>query len=88
MSFKPVFSSKSYRQIKDLDNETRDRIKKAIEEIAENPWHKGTIKIEGHEGIRRKRVGKYRILYLIDKERNEVLIVKIERRSETTYKNL
>ncbi|EDY34287.1 hypothetical protein ABOONEI_2499, partial [Aciduliprofundum boonei T469] len=47
---------------------------------------KGTIKVEGYENIRRKRVGRYRILYMIDKQRKEVLIVKIEKRSETTYK--
>ncbi|MBU7027934.1 MAG: type II toxin-antitoxin system RelE/ParE family toxin [Theionarchaea archaeon] len=55
-------------------------------EIKENPFHKGTIKTENYNNIRRKRLGKYRILYTIDSEKKEVLIVKIERRSETTYR--
>jgi mRNA-degrading endonuclease RelE of RelBE toxin-antitoxin system len=55
-------------------------------EIRENPFHKGTVKIESYNNIRRKRVGEYRILYTIESQKKEVLIVKIELRSETTYK--
>ncbi len=86
MSFKVIFSPKSYKQIKVLNEELKDRIKKAVIEIGNDPWHKGAIKVRGYKNIRRKRVGNYRILYTIDKRLEEVLIVKIERRSETTYK--
>jgi mRNA-degrading endonuclease RelE of RelBE toxin-antitoxin system len=54
-------------------------------EIKENPFHKGTVKIQDYSNIRRRRVGECRILYTIDGEKKEVLIVKIELRSETTY---
>ena len=86
MNYKILFSSKSRRQIKVLNEKLKERIKEAIIEIGNDPWHKGTIKVKGFENIRRKRMGYYRILYLIDKKRKEVLIVKIERRSESTYK--
>ena len=36
--------------------------------------------------MRRKRVGKYRLLYAVDKHREEVLVVKIEIKGGTTYK--
>lgn len=52
--------------------------------IKENPWHKNTIKVKSYGNIRRKRVGKFRILYLIDKRRQEILIIKVERRDEQT----
>jgi mRNA-degrading endonuclease RelE of RelBE toxin-antitoxin system len=55
-------------------------------EISENPWHKGTIKVEGYTNIRRKRVGRYRILYFVDKLKKEVLVIKVELRDEETYK--
>ena len=58
----------------------------ALIEIGKDPWHRGTIKVEKYDNIRRKRVGRYRILYMVDTERKEVLVVKIEKRSETTYK--
>ena len=86
MNFEIIFSPKSCKQIKSFDKELKERIKKAALEIGNNPWHKGIIKVRGYENIRRKRVGNYRILYTIDKERKELLIVKIEKRSETTYK--
>ena len=86
MSYNMIFSPKSRKQIKALkDHKLKERLKKAVIEIGDDPWHKGTIKVEKYENIRRKRVGKYRILYSVDKERKEVLIVKIEKRSETTY---
>ena len=84
--FKIFLSTKSRRQIKRANENLKERIRGAILEIAEDPWHKGTIKVQGFENIRRKRVGKYRILYIVDKQREEVLIVKIEKRSETTYR--
>ena len=86
MSFTIIFSPKSNKQVKSIEPKIKGKIKKAIVEIGENPWHKGTIKIVGYENIRRKRIGKYRILYTLDKKRKEVLVVKIERRDETTYK--
>ncbi len=87
MSYEVLFSPKSRRQIKGLkDEKLKEKIKEAVIEIGKDPWHKGTIKVEGYENIRRKRVGRYRILYMIDKQRKEVLVVKIEKRSETTYK--
>jgi mRNA-degrading endonuclease RelE of RelBE toxin-antitoxin system len=86
VNFKIIFSPKSYRQIKKLRIDVKKRINEAILKIKENPFHKGTIKIKDYNNIRRKRVGKYRILYTTESEKKEVLIVKIELRSETTYK--
>ena len=86
MNFEIIFSPKSYRQIKKMRIDVKKRISEAILEIKKNLFYKGTVKIENCNNIRRKRVGKYRILYTIESEKKEVLIVKIERRSETTYR--
>lgn len=86
MTFRVIFSPKSCRQIKSFSVELRDRIKSAVVEIGNDPWHKGTIKVKGYENIRRKRAGKIRILYTTDRQRNEVLVVKVEKRDEATYK--
>ncbi len=86
MTFKIYFSSKAEKQIKKLPDSLKKRIKKACEEIVKNPWHKGTIKVEGYSYIRRKRIGRYRILYLIDKNSREIIVIKIEKRTEETYK--
>jgi mRNA interferase RelE/StbE len=86
VNFEIIFSPESYRQMKKIRIDAKKRINEAILEIRENPFHKGTVKIESYNNIRRKRVGEYRILYTIESQKKEVLIVKIELRSETTYK--
>jgi len=86
MSFKAVFSPKSRKTIKSFDSELKERIKKGILEIINDPWEKGTIKVKGYSDVRRKRVGDYRIIYLIDQQRKEILIAFVARRNEETYK--
>ena len=56
----------------------KKRIKKAAIEVGNDPWRKGTIRVEGYENVRRKRIGRYRLLYAVDKHRKEILVVKIE----------
>jgi len=86
MSFRAIFSPKSCKTIKSFDSELKERIKKGIQEISNNPWEKGTIKIKGYGDVRRKRVGDYRIIYRIDQQRKEILIAFVARRNEETYK--
>ncbi|MGB7531934.1 MAG: hypothetical protein WA977_03000 [Halobacteriota archaeon] len=86
MSYEVIFSPKSYKQIESFDEKLKGGIKKAAIEIGNDPWRKGTIKVEGYENVRRKRVGKYGLLYAVDKHREEVLVVKIEIKGGTTYK--
>ncbi len=84
--FKLRFSSKARKLIRRLPDDAKAKIKDACKEIRGNPWHKGTIKVQGYDNIRRKRLGRYRILYLVDKQDMEVIVVKIELRNEKTYK--
>lgn len=86
MSFRVVFSSKSCKIIKSFDQEFKERIKKAIQALSDDPWEKGTIKVKGYNDVRRKRVGDYRIIYRIDQERGEVLIALVSKRDDETYK--
>ncbi len=86
MSFTVLFSSKSCKTIKSFDKEFKERIRNAIQAIGDDPWEKGTIKVKGHKDVRRKRVGDYRIIYRIDRERGEILIALVSKRDEETYK--
>jgi mRNA interferase RelE/StbE len=86
MSFKAFFSPKSRKTIKSFDSELKERIKKAILELINDPWEKGTIKVKGYSDVRRKRIGDYRIIYRIDEQRQEILIAMVARRDEEIYK--
>ena len=45
--FEVIFSPKSNKQVRELDDKTKKRIKEAILKIKENSWHKDTIKVKG-----------------------------------------
>ena len=49
MTYEVIFSPKSYKQIESFDKKLKERIKKTAVEIGNDPWHKGTIKVEGYE---------------------------------------
>ncbi len=85
MKYNLIFSPKSLKQIKKLSKPLKLRIKTACEQIELNPFHRSIIKIQGYDNIRRKRVGKYRILYEIDDNLKEILVIKIEKRDDQTY---
>jgi mRNA interferase RelE/StbE len=68
------------------DPPDRDRIVKAVLELAENPRPQGCEKLVGD--IYRIRVGLYRVIYLIDDAARTVDIGKVDRRKERTYKDL
>ena len=68
------------------DPPDRDRIVKAVLELAENPRPRGCEKLVGD--IYRIRVGPYRVIYLIDDASGTVDIGKVDRRKERTYKDL
>ena len=60
------------------------RIVKAMLSLGDNPRPSGCRKLV--ENIYRIRVGDYRVIYKIDDERKEVVVGKVARRREDTYK--
>ncbi len=88
MKYTIFLSSKAERQIKKLSKKVKERILEGLLKLAKDPYRRGTIKVKGTENIRRLRVGWYRILYVVLKEKKEVLVVKVEKREESTYRKL
>lgn len=62
-----------------------DRLREAINNLAEDPRPQGTRKIVGSEGCYRIRVGDYRIVYEVDDRASLVVLLQVKRRTETTY---
>lgn len=76
-------AAKAYRK---MDESTRRRIDKALDALGINPFD-----VERHDikplhgplkGLWRYRVGRFRIIYRVNKEAKEVQIVTIRARSE------
>ena len=63
-----------------------ERLRDAIGSLADEPRPQGVRKIKGAERAYRIRVGSYRVIYEVYDNDNLVLILQVERRSETTYR--
>ena len=78
MSYEIVFSDKAFKQLKKLEPEIQERIVKVLERIRIRPGSFVT-KIVGDSGFR-LRVGEYRVIVDIDKDKLLILIIKIGHR--------
>lgn len=63
-----------------------ERLRLAIRGLAGEPRPAGVRKLRGEERTWRIRVGPYRVVYDIHDERAMVIILKVARRNETTYR--
>lgn len=68
------------KELDKLPDKIALRISKKILDLAQNPYIQGN-KLEGSESYR-ARIGKYRVVYTIDKNNKEILIIKIGHRRE------
>ncbi len=58
------------------------RLDAYILKLAEEPYPRGCIKLEGSEDLWRVRVGNYRIIYQVEDERLVIVIVKVGPRKD------
>ena len=85
MTYEIVFSDKAFKQLKKLEPETQERIIKVLERIRIRP-ESFVTKLLGDPGFR-LRVGEYRVIVDIDKDKLLILVIKIGHRSRI-YKKM
>ena len=79
--FSSGFSRKAGKAIEGLPKEISRRIISAIEELQQEPFPRGAIKLKGEHDMYRIRIGDYRILYEVYADKKEILIVNVDKRS-------
>ena len=85
MSYKLLFLKEAVEEFKKLDKATQRIIKEKLELLAQNPETlKNNIKpLKGqYKGLYRLRVGNYRVIYKIDKEKITILVIRIGHRRD------
>jgi mRNA interferase RelE/StbE len=75
------------KQILSLPRDTQIEITRAIDGLANTPRPSGCKKLRGTE-LWRLRLGRYRVVYLIDDKSNLVIVVKVAPRREDIYHGL
>ena len=81
MKYEVRLSKRANRELALLEQSTRSRIVARLEELGDDPFPRGAIKIAGREGVYRIRVGDYRILYEVLRKEGLALVDKIDHRS-------
>jgi mRNA interferase RelE/StbE len=66
--------------------EDREKVIDAIESLGSNPRPTGIVQLAPN--IYRLRVGDYRVIYKVFDDDSAVLIGKVDRRSEDTYRSI
>lgn len=75
--------------VRDLDEICEpdlSRLRSRILSLGHNPRPQGSLKLK--DTLHRVRVGDWRILYAIDDKQRTVIILRVLRRSERTYKDI
>lgn len=62
------------------------RILKEIEALSQDPFPRGSLKLQGGEGLHRVRVSDYRLVYGVDKVKKSILIHYVRHRREVYRK--
>ena len=84
--YKVLISARAQKELSDVPANDYSKIKDKIISIDQNPRPSGVTKLEGC--LHRVRVGNWRILYDIYDSKKEVLVLRVLRRSERTYKGI
>lgn len=81
-SYRIEVSATAERQLRRLAKKPRIRIIEAIRALARDPRPRGCRRLRGFEDVFRIRVGRYRVLYSIEKREIVIVILKVGHRRD------
>ncbi len=79
--YRIIFSRRAAKFIDALNKGLKNKIKEIMETLQKNPFAYPYRKIRGEPNLYRIRVGKYRILYEVNKVEGRIIIIKVDKRS-------
>ena len=82
--YKVIYTKHFKKQLARTPREIQDAVDSALGEIRQNPFHNANIKeLKGAlKGFYRYRIGGYRLIYSVDRERIMVIAVDIAPRGD------
>jgi len=83
MTFLSEFTTSASKYIRKLDTITKRRIEDRVNKLEENPFPQDIERVGMFENelLFRVRVDDQRILYIVRKNQNKLIIVKVDKRS-------
>lgn len=77
-------SKRVERHLEKLPPTVQERVLEAIATLADDPRPLGVQKLE--DDLYRIRIGKYRVIYWLNDEERLIVITKVAKRNERTYR--
>ncbi len=89
MTYRIRLSRKVNNEIERLPGNIRQRIKKAIAELANDPRPPSALALSNElVGYYRIRLEQYRIIYTIEDEMLTIIVIRVAKRTPKTYEGL
>jgi len=85
-TYKLKIHHKVEKQLQRIPKNQLERVVDTMRSLRDDPRPSGCVKLE--EQLYRVRQGQYRIIYAVFDDKVVVVICKVARRSEDTYKNI
>lgn len=86
MDYRVLLARSAQKQLDEVPREEYRRIYESLKSLSASPRPRGCVKLA--DDLYRIRCGAYRVLYSVLDKDQAVLIVKVARRSEKTYRDL
>ena len=85
-SYKVIPKPSVEKDLRSLPKPVIGRVVKRLELLADDPFPRQALKLEGGEQLYRLRVGDYRIVYAVDQDAKEVIVHYVRHRREVYRK--
>ena len=79
--FEITWTEKAYEQLNKLDGMIAHRILKKLDELSQDPFSKDIRRLKGERAYR-MRIGDYRVIFDIDKNKLIILILRVGHRKK------
>lgn len=70
------------RDMQRLPHSVRTRVAQKIDALANDPFPRGSIKLEAQGDLRRIRVGDYRVIYQVRQEILVIFVIRVKQRGD------
>ena len=85
-SYRVELSPAAQRQVRHLTPEDAQQIREALRNLSNNPRPLGSVKLAGFTRVWRIRARRFRIIYEVYNEDRRLMVLRIARRDERTYR--
>lgn len=85
MNWEVLVRPRASKQLRKFPKHDQMKVLSVLEELSLNPYAGDISKMEGEDGVWRRRVGSYRIKYEIHEKQKIIYVFELERRTSSTY---